>query len=138
MASNSGIIFTAFLTALATSLGSQWLPDFVEWGWDTYNEVPIVTVYVKRQKNQRPVSGVQLSIYGQGEDAQGFVLIDSGETNERGIAQLTIIRKSEVYLEAVARAGRFDRWYRNFHEIKKLPFRIELDPDDDDWSPEKS
>ena len=136
MASNKGVITTAFLTAFVTSLASDWLPGFVEWGLNYLNKVPILTVYVKRKENQRPVSGVQVSVWGQGQDVDGIVLIDSGETNDRGIVQLTVIRKEEVYLEAVWHAGRFDRWYREFHEIDELPFRIALDPGDGSWSKE--
>ncbi len=119
------VVVAAALTALVTTLISEWVPQLVTNIYTQLTEERLIVVNVKRDR--QPISGVDFSI-----SLLDLTILSSGTTDKHGIVVLhEIPRESIVVIEAVLREGSYERIYDNSQEIDSLPYHLNLEVNQD-------
>ena len=120
------VLITAALTALITSLVSDWGPGVLVHLYQKVTQKPIVIVEVIRGPEVIPVPNVMFTA----EDVVSEVSSVYASTDDRGLARLQLPRTASM-IHIVARFhedSRSTNWtYKKIHELTKFPAHISLD-----------
>lgn len=115
------VVVAAALTALVTTLVSDWGPQLFTRIYVQLTEQRQIVVNVKRDR--QPISGVDISVSRLKKSS----VISSGITDSRGIVVLyEIPREPIVIIQAVLREGSYERRYDDSLEINSMPYRLSL------------
>ena len=116
------IVITAALTAIGTSIVSDWIPSLVKEIYEELTAQPVLLVEVKRSHS--PVSGVAITT----SDVLRDGVLETAITDKSGLARLNISSTPKhVHLHVSLREGTLDRIHQGIREITKWPYQIRLD-----------